>query len=79
MRNLSILANLCQPKIELRVDLIIRLLGFSIKSDNIEANRGKKRKKKKKGDPNLENREETDPKKSKSEFFLLMPHASPIY
>jgi hypothetical protein len=48
LRNLSILANLCQPKIELRVDLIIRLLGFSIKSDNIEANRGKKRKKKKK-------------------------------
>jgi hypothetical protein len=79
LRNFSILANLCQPKIELRVDLIIRLLGFSIKSDNVESNRGKKRKKQKKGDPTLENREETDPKKSKSEFFLLMPHASPIY
>jgi len=63
LRNFSILANLCQPKIELRVDLIIRLLGFSIKSDNVESNKEKKRKKQKKGDPTLENREETDPKK----------------
>jgi hypothetical protein len=47
LRNFSTLANLCQPKIELSVDLII-MLGFSIKSENVETNRGKKKEKSKK-------------------------------
>jgi hypothetical protein len=63
LRNFSILANLCQPKIELRVDLIIRLLGFSIKSGNVETNTGKKMKKAKKRRSNPRKQRRNRPKK----------------
>jgi hypothetical protein len=39
------------------------LLGFSIKSENVETNRGKKRKKQKKKDPTLENKKKQTQKK----------------